>query len=182
MIVTGLDTETTGLKCDKGDRIIEICLISYDLDSGKRISSYSQRINPEGRTIDPKAESVHGISAKDLVGKPKWKEIAGDVDGVLRQSNLLIAHNLDFDAPFLASEQEAAGFTIPSGLDALCTMELGRWATPDGKLPKLSELCWSLHVDYDPSKAHSAEYDVEVMMECFFKGRRLGFFNHNLGT
>jgi len=56
------------------------------------------------------------------------------------------------------------------------TMTEGRWATPDGKLPKLQELCFALEVEYDTNKAHAAEYDVDVMMECLWKGIDCGFF------
>jgi DNA polymerase-3 subunit epsilon len=38
----------------------------------------------------------------------------------------------------------------------------------DAKPPSLREFCWSMGVDYDPSEAHAAEYDVKVMMDSFF--------------
>ncbi len=62
--ILGVDTETTGLEVENGDKIIEIALIKYDLD-GAKLEEFVQRIDPE-RNIDPKAQAVHGISYSDL--------------------------------------------------------------------------------------------------------------------
>lgn len=56
--ILGVDTETTGLEVDNGDKIIEIALIKYDLD-GAKLEEFVQRIDPE-RNIDPKAQA--GVS------------------------------------------------------------------------------------------------------------------------
>ncbi|MCK7732499.1 3'-5' exonuclease, partial [Klebsiella pneumoniae] len=54
----------------------------------------------------------------------------------------------------------------------------GLWATEDGKRPRLEELAFSLGFTYDRDKAHSALYDTELMMQCFFKAReKYGFFD-----
>lgn len=55
-------------------------------------------------------------------------------------------------------------------------MVQGRWATPMGKYPSLKELCFACDVPYDPEKAHGAEYDVDMMMQSFLFGYKLGFF------
>ncbi|KAA0671905.1 DNA polymerase III subunit epsilon, partial [Acinetobacter baumannii] len=52
--ILGVDTETTGLEVENGDKIIEIALIKYDLD-GAKLEEFVQRIDPE-RNIDPKAQ------------------------------------------------------------------------------------------------------------------------------
>ncbi|ENS3627880.1 3'-5' exonuclease, partial [Escherichia coli] len=47
----------------------------------------------------------------------------------------------------------------------------------DGKRPRLEELAFSLGFIYDHAKAHSALYDTNLMMQCFFKARnKYGFF------
>lgn len=175
MILNFLDLETTGLSQAKGDRIIEICMILADSETEKEIGRFVRRINPE-RSIAPKAQEVHGISIEDLEGEPVWGGIAPTVSKIMDKSDVLIAHNLDFDGPFVVGELMRAGFGVPD-VKTFCTMEAARWATPQGKLPTLQELCWALGVDYDPEKAHSASYDVEVMMESFFRATRVGKFN-----
>lgn len=175
-IICGLDLETTGFVYEKGHRIIEVCLSLYSEATKTHIYTYTQRINP-GRSIPPDATAVHGITSDMLTGMPSISEVAPKIQKILGKSHLLVIHNAGFDVPFIASELEACGLEIPAHLEVVCTMEGARWATADGKNPKLAELCYALNVDYDTSKAHAAEYDVEVMMQCWMKGRELGLFN-----
>lgn len=170
----GLDIETTGLEQEKGHRIIEIAMLTYDMDSRQLEDVWVKRIDPD-RPIDSKAQEVHGIAYSDLVGCPKWEELAQEVSDRMSRADLLIAHNMGFDGPFIGAELMRVGVRVPN-VHALCTMENARWACPDGKLPKLEELCFALGVEYDRAKAHGAEYDVSVMMECFFRGFDRGFY------
>ena len=170
----GLDTETTGLHQEKGHRIIEIAMLTYDLDTQKCEDTWIQRIDPQ-RPIDPDAQAVHGIAYTDLVGCPTWEDLAPEIARRMGSADLLIAHNMGFDGPFIAAELIRAGLKVPD-VHALCTMENARWACPDGKLPRLGELCFALGVEYDTAKAHGAEYDVSVMMDCFFRGFKRGFY------
>lgn len=174
MIITGVDIETTGLHQEKGARIIEIALLSYDMSTKKLVDSFVQRIDPMC-PIDAGAQAVHGIDYNDLIGEPEWKDVVQTVCDKIAGSDLLIAHNVAFDCPFIAAEIARMGLSVPK-TDAFCTMENGRWATFDGKLPKLSELCFALDVDYDAETAHAADYDVIVMMDCLFKGINRGAF------
>lgn len=178
LTITGLDLETTGLKVEKSDRIIEVGFKVYHLFSdGKLVplATYNWRVNPQ-RTISEKAQAVHGITLEDLRDMPIWSEIAEDVKTVLECTDVLIIHNAEFDKPFLWTEQTNAGHPVTKDILTFCTMANGRWATFDGKVPSLHELAWTLGVEYDTSKAHGAEYDISVMMECFSKGLSLGLF------
>jgi DNA polymerase-3 subunit epsilon len=173
-IVDFIDLETTGLSQAKGHRIIEIGMIIADLDTEKELGRYVRRLNP-GRKIDPKAQAVHGISLEDLKDEPKWEDIAPQVNRIINQSHLLVAHNMDFDGSFIVGELLRVGIDPPD-IASVCTMEEGRWATPIGKLPTLYELCFAVGVEYDHEQAHGAIYDVEVMMAAFFQARRLGHY------
>ena len=165
--VLGFDTETTGV--DDTDRVIEIALIKYDWN-GKLLDSFIQRFDPEC-PISPKAQRVHGISYADLVGQPKFAEHADKIAEIMQGADLLVAHNIAFDTKMLTAEFVRSSARIPQAA-SFCTMENSRWACFDGKLPKLKELCFALGVEYDEGAAHAASYDVEVMMECFFKGMK----------
>ena len=173
-LITCADTETTGLHQEKGDKIIEIALLTYDLDTRSLVNRYVQRIDPD-RPIDPAAQAVHGISYEMLMGCPKWEDVADEAHRIISGSKCLIAHNLAFDAPFIAGEMLRVGKTVPL-VNSFCTMDNGRWATFNGKSPKLGELCFALGVDYDPTAAHAADYDTEVLAECLFKGIDRGFY------
>ncbi|MEE8659855.1 hypothetical protein CGLAMM_00690 [Acetobacteraceae bacterium EV16G] len=68
------DTETTGLDPATGDRVIEIAAIELidDLPTGE---VYHTLVDPE-RDVPPESTRVHGFTRDDLVGKPKFGEIA----------------------------------------------------------------------------------------------------------
>ena len=175
-IITGvLDTETTGL--DPVDhRIIEVCIVLFR--DRKPIGGVNQRIYPD-RPIDPRAEMVHGISLRDLEGKPRFAEAAPKIFKALDRCDNLVAHNLSFDMGFFAAEfarlkYDLSGWVKKKGF---CTLEEGRWATPTGKVPNLKELCFATGVQYDADRAHSALYDTVVLAKALFRGVDLGFFD-----
>lgn len=172
-IITGLDIETTGLD-PTTERIIEIALVLYDLDTREKKGAFVQRIHPQ-KNIHAAAEAVHGISLAMLAGCQPFEHFADQIVRLLRATKCLVAHNgLDFDIPFLAHELIRVKRECPN-LEIIDT-KFARWATPDGKHPKLGELAFALGVPYDESKAHGALYDVDVMMQCLFKGLDKGFF------
>lgn len=162
-MILGLDLETTGLTAGE-DRVIEICCGVYD-NEFRRVKNVTMRFNP-CKAIDPKAQAVHHISNADLMNEPKFEERASLLSQLLCKADMIVIHNAKFDAPFLKAELERCGVTVPT-VSVYDTMAESRWATPDGKWPKLGELCYALNVNYNPDEAHAAEYDVDKMMECF---------------
>lgn len=175
VLIGGLDIETTGLSQEDGHRIIELGISLYDVKTREHKGALVQRINPE-RSIQAEAQRVHGISYEELVDEPTWSEVASKLSRVIGSCKYIVAHNgLGFDLPFVRNELMRVGVEMPEVI-LIDTMLDARWATPMGKLPSLKELCFSLEVDYDPDLAHSARYDIDVMMQCFWKGLDLGFF------
>lgn len=174
-LVAGFDLETTGLSQPDGHRIIEVAFKLYDSVTHEAKGMMIQRINPE-RSIDAKAQRVHGIAFEDLVLMPKWDAVAPKLNKLFSAVDGVVAHNgIGFDMPFIRGEMMRVGLIMPN-VFVIDTMLDARWATPHGKSPNLGELCYALDVDYDPAKAHSAEYDVDVMMACYFEGLKQGFF------
>lgn len=170
-----LDTETTGLN-EPDERIVEYCANIWDLDTREKIKVFNWRINPQ-RKIGAKAQKVHGISNADVENEPTYDQRAPLIKSTIEPMFMCVAHNGDhFDFPFIRREQQRVGqFTkFPLTFD---TMTQARWATPYGKNPRLGELCMALDVPYDPSAAHAAEYDTDVMAAAFFKALDLGWFS-----
>lgn len=177
MLVCVTDTETTGL--EPGDhRIIEAYAGLWDFRTRKKVDSYYQRIHPQ-RSIQPAAQAVHRISLADLEGCPTWNDVAADYRTFLDRADLVVGHNLDdFDMPFI--NYELVRISLPKLIKpTFDTMKEGRWATPTGLVPNLGALCWACGIPYDASKAHAAEYDVDVNAEAFFRGVDWGFFAIN---
>ena len=101
-----LDTETTGLSADNGDRIIEVgCveLLNRKL-TGNNLHFY---INPE-RDSHEDALKVHGISNEFLKDKPKFADVVDDILQYLQGAEIII-HNAAFDVGFLNKELELVG-------------------------------------------------------------------------
>jgi DNA polymerase-3 subunit epsilon len=182
MIVAGIDTETTGLLKPE-HRLVEIHIQKWKLDNPmatnpELLSDKTWRTNPD-RSIDAKAQAVHHIAIEDLAGAPKLEDVLLEIIAHMKDVDLWVAHNVEFDRNFMALEVERVDARfLPwlNGLQWFDTMTEGRWAHPWGKVPSLQEACWASDVPYDPTKAHAAEYDVTCMMKCFFFGLRTGFY------
>lgn len=177
-LLAGLDIETTGISVEDGHKIVEIAMIIYDFSpvtgDHLRKGAFTQRINPM-RSIDPGAQTVHGISFDDVSACPTWEEVAPKIVKIMQTTKVAVAHNGDsFDLPFITSELIRVKLPVPN-IKTVDTCTASRWATPNGKVPSLEELCFATETDYDRTKAHAALYDVERMMECFFKAYKAGF-------
>src|SRR3569832_2976262 len=85
-----LDTETSGLSAESGDRSIEIgCveLVARKL-TGRNKHFY---LNPE-RESHEDALKVHGISNEFLRDKPKFAQVADELVEYLRGAEIIIHH------------------------------------------------------------------------------------------
>jgi DNA polymerase-3 subunit epsilon len=101
-----LDTETTGLSAENGDRIIEIGCVEL---LGRKLTGNNRHfyLNPE-RDSHEDALKVHGISNEFLQDKPKFPAIADELLAYLEGAEVII-HNAPFDVSFLNKELELAG-------------------------------------------------------------------------
>ncbi|EPE3230949.1 3'-5' exonuclease, partial [Cronobacter sakazakii] len=100
-IVGGIDIESTGLDFTSGHKIIEIAITRYDLDTQTHIDSLEMRFNPR-RSIDPKAQAVHGISLEALAAEPLLSDHAKEIAAYMGACSVWVAHNGEaFDIPFI---------------------------------------------------------------------------------
>ena len=92
-----LDTETTGLSPDDGDRIVEIGCVELlnHLPTGEEFHTY---INP-GMTMPESAFKIHGLSDEFLRDKPGISDVLDAFLDFLGSSTLVI-HNAEFDLKF----------------------------------------------------------------------------------
>ncbi|QET01162.1 MULTISPECIES: DNA polymerase III subunit epsilon [Cupriavidus] len=160
-----LDTETTGLNANAGDRLIEIgCveMVNRRL-TGRRLHYY---VHPE-RDIPEEAIAVHGITLESLIGKPKFAEIAHEIREFVQDAELII-HNAAFDMGFLEMEFQLAG--LPSFRQCVGgvvdTLREARQMFP-GKRNSLDALCDRLGVSNAHRTLHGALLDAELLAEVY---------------
>ncbi|MGV3726678.1 DNA polymerase III subunit epsilon [Hydrogenophaga sp.] len=165
-----LDTETTGLSADNGDRIIEIgCveLLNRKL-TGNNLHFY---VNPE-RDSHEDALKVHGISNEFLRDKPKFAAIADQLLDYLRDAEVII-HNAPFDISFLNKEMERLGrppiTTILSQVTDSLVMAKEMFP---GKRNGLDALCDRLGVDNSGRTLHGALLDAELLADVYINMTR----------
>jgi DNA polymerase-3 subunit epsilon len=165
-----LDTETTGLSAESGDRIIEIgCveLVARKLTGNNR----HYYLNPE-RDSHEDALKVHGISNEFLRDKPKFVAIADELMEYLAGAEIII-HNAAFDVGFLNKELQLLGrsaFTSRVGA-VIDTLSMAKEMYP-GKRNSLDALCDRLGVDNSGRTLHGALLDAELLADVYINMTR----------
>lgn len=147
-----VDFETTGFSPKRGDRAIEIAIVSLSLD-GAVLEEWDTLVNPDRRSGP---SWIHGISTDDLLHAPRFNEIAGDV-GMRLAGKVIVAHNWRFDLAFLTAEFERARHTVPT-LIRLCTLDLTSILEPRASVRRLADCCQRYGVV--AQDAHSALGDA----------------------
>jgi DNA polymerase-3 subunit epsilon len=167
-----LDTETTGLNPQTGDRIVEIGCVELinHIPSGAHHHIY---INPE-RAMPEEAFKVHGLSDQFLADKPVFAAIADDFLAFLGDACLII-HNAPFDIGFLNAE--LARLQRPQLTNAVIdTVMLARKVHPGARV-SLDALCKHYGIDNSRRSLHGALLDSEILAEVYLEligGRQTG--------
>ncbi|KXV78915.1 DNA polymerase III subunit epsilon [Acetobacter cerevisiae] len=169
------DTETTGLDPATGDRVIEIAALELvsDLPTGK---SFRVLIDPE-RDVPEEASRVHGFTAADLQGKPKFSEVVDEFLSFIGDDQL-IAHNARFDFGFLNAELKRAG-RKPLDLGRMVdTLDMARERFP-GMPNSLDALCRRFGIDLSARTTHNALLDCKLLADVYVE--LMGGRQHGLG-
>ena len=91
------------------------------------VEEWTTLVNP-GRDVS--ARHVHGITARDVYGAPRFDEVAGLLAESLR-GRILVAHNLSFEAQFLVGEFGRLGHELQLDRGSgICTMTLASTYIP----------------------------------------------------
>ena len=165
-----LDTETTGLSADNGDRVIEIgCveLVNRKL-TGNNLHFY---LNP-GRDSHEEALKVHGITTEFLRDKPKFDAVVDELLAYLQGAEVII-HNAAFDVAFLNKELELvkrAPFRHHV-VGVVDTLVMAKEMFP-GKRNGLDALCDRLEVDNSGRTLHGALLDAELLADVYINMTR----------
>jgi DNA polymerase-3 subunit epsilon len=165
-----LDTETTGLSAEQGDRIIEIgCIEMVNRRlSGRTLHHY---LNP-GRASHPDALKVHGLTEEFLADKPTFAQVAEELVEFIAGAEL-VAHNAEFDVGFLDAEFERVAQPRTAALAGAITdsLVMARELFP-GKGNSLDALCKRLEVDNSAREYHGALLDAGLLAEVYLRMTR----------
>ena len=160
-----LDTETTGLSAENGDRIIELgCVELFNRKlTGNDLHIY---FNPE-RESHEDALKVHGLTTDFLRDKPKFGTLAKDIIEDLRDAELII-HNAAFDVGFLNKELELAGLPPLRSFvsEVTDTLAMAKSVYP-GKRNSLDALCDRFGVDRSNRTFHGAKLDAQLLADVY---------------
>lgn len=168
-----LDTETTGLSPDDGDRIVEIGCVELvnHMPSG---SVYHCYINPD-MPMPAAAQAVHGHSDDFLADKPKFAEIAGQFLDFIADAPLII-HNASFDLGFINAELARIDSEPLPPSRAVDTVSMARNKFP-GAPANLDALCRRFDIDNSARTVHGALLDASLLAEVYLEligGRQPG--------
>lgn len=160
------DTETTGLRPEDGERIIEIGAVELEnrFPTGR---TFHALINPQGRPIHPEARAVHGISDRDLISEPGFAEIAESFLKFVSDARL-VAHNAAFDISFVNAELRRLAVDPVPAERVVDTLELARRKHPMGP-NSLDALCVRYGIDNSRRTKHSALLDSELLAEVYIE-------------
>ena len=145
-----VDVETTGTRARRGDRIIEIAVVSAEAQV-----LFHTLVNP-GIPVPPFVGSLTGITEPMLREAPPFDAV---VDGLLDalRDTVFVAHNARFDWAFVSAEVERARGLLLQG-PRVCTMRLARRLLPD--LPRRNLDTVSYHFGITIEGRHRAVGDA----------------------
>lgn len=190
------DLETTGLPSMKSynkyypyqkleyyesSRIVQLAILVYSYDNNKfnLLEEHNYIVKPDNFKINN--SDIHRITQKHAEEHGmKFKDIIDKIIPVLKESNLIVSHNILFDKNVLLSELHRYDFKeaiktiekIPCFCTSMQTKDITKLKIKnfsEFKQPKLSELYKFLFKKNTPDNMHDASVDVKILAECFFK-------------
>ncbi|MFA5104764.1 MAG: 3'-5' exonuclease [Candidatus Margulisiibacteriota bacterium] len=156
-----VDIETTGLYPEKSE-IIEIGAVKTE--GTKEVDVFTTLIDPKC-DIPEKIVSITGISREMTQGMPDIKKALSDFLD-FSAGKVLVAHNSDFDIPFLRHHCEKH---LRKSLNnkTICTLKIARLLFPQIRNHKLHTL--AEHLGVDVINRHRAMGDCETTFHIWNK-------------
>lgn len=170
-----LDTETTGMDPETGDRLVEIGCVEL-LNHVPTGRVYHQYINPE-RDVPAEAAAVHGLTTERLKNEPVFAQIYTDFLEFIGDAQLVI-HNAAFDMKFINAELASVGHKAIPSARVTDTLAIARRKFP-GSPASLDALCRRFGIDNSGRVFHGALLDSELLAEVYLE--LLGGRQHGLG-
>lgn len=157
-----VDLETTGQSVAKGGRIIQIGMTF--IKQRKIVDHFESFVNP-GQLIARNIQQLTHISQKEVKNAPYFEEIAPLLQNLLKDT-VIIAHNINFDYPYLNDEFIRTGFP-ELNLAAIDTVQLAQILLPTAPGYRLVDLTTYLNITLN--NAHRANADAHATALLFLK-------------
>ncbi|KOO49030.1 ATP-dependent DNA helicase DinG [Viridibacillus arvi] len=148
-----VDLETTGHSSQNGDRIIQIAIVL--MKDWEVQSTYTTFIHP-GKKIPRFIQDLTNITDNDVKDAQPFEAHAEKIYNIL-QDCVFVAHNTDFDLPFLQAEFKRAGLPKWFGKQ-MDTVELSKILFPTAFSYKLQDIAMELNISL--KQAHRADDDA----------------------
>lgn len=158
-----LDTETTGLSYENGDRIAEIGCVEV-INKTVTGNTFHVYINPE-RELSSDSERITGLTYDKLKEFGKFADIYKDFLDFVKEDRLVI-HNAKFDIGFLNYELglvNAPQFSMDNVVD---TLDMARKKYP-GSPATLDALCKRFSIDSSIRSKHGALIDADLLAQVY---------------
>ena len=170
-IVIG-DTETTGLRTDRGHRIIDFAFV--EIINRKITGRVMHHFVDPQFPIDPGASAVHGVTNDMLVGKPSFASLIPDIREFIGTDEVIF-HNAKFDMEHLDNECKIAGidWRIRQTSTVQCTLKAA-WAMDKVEYVKgytLDAMREKYHIDM-ARDLHGALVDATILAEFYLRFTR----------
>lgn len=160
-----LDTETTGLDVNNGDRIVEIGIVELEnhVQTGNYFHYY---LNPE-KESDYQALKIHGLSSEFLRNKPKFAEIVDQFVNFISDSKIII-HNASFDVGFINTELRKCNKEELCKDSIIDTLLLAKKKFV-GQSVSLDSLCRKFNLDISHREIHGAIKDAKLLAQVYLE-------------
>lgn len=186
-----IDLETGGPD-PKRHPIIQLAAVAID-QTGEVLEAFEAKLRFDGKKANAhslRKNHYHpGVWAKEAC---EPKETAKNFATFLRrhatvsmlsaegrsfQVAQLVAHNADYDGPFLSTLYDRLGLYLPARRQVLCTLQLALWhfAIFQAKPPpnfQLATLCAYFGIPFHAAAAHDALADVIATVQLFIALRK----------
>jgi DNA polymerase-3 subunit epsilon len=162
-----LDTETTGLSPETGDRVVEIGCVEMVKRQLTGVNKHFY-LNPERKNSE-EALRIHGLTDEFLATQPRFADVVEELMSYLAGAEIII-HNASFDVGFLNEELRRAGRPGFGEQVARITDSLlmAREQFP-GKANSLDALCKRLEVDNSNRTLHGALLDAGLLADVYIR-------------
>ena len=151
------DLETTGVNISK-DRIVEISILKVYPDGNEERRTWL--VNPEMQ-IPKEVIAIHGISNEKVANEPTFKELAKEIQSMIKDSDLAGFNSNRFDIPLLAEEMLRAELDF----DMKNRLSIDVQTIFHKMEQRTLSAAYTFYCDKNLDNAHSAEADTNATFE-----------------